>query len=309
MLLLIATACLLFSCHHLDGFWAVFIDASVLLVAIVVAGFAKRNRFYVIMSIYWILILFLGTGLALELRTAILSRCPMKVTLYASSNTLWLDGKIVDIEEFNDIVIKDFMRYGVARNIKLSFEPGCAVSNVFRLCEMDAELFLSRGYVLDLETGCAVFRRLWQHDFNKTMGDNILMFIVEPESGLGNLFYRLNSSALCQLFAWTMGNASHNSGFNCQSLVDENSIKLNSYTMAELSTIEDLQMVDVVLIVDQKTSMQKLRDSVSYVAQLFPRGRIFITPTIPGFDKWAEKSTTLIAERQEGGNDPFQNTP
>lgn len=285
-LLLIATSCFLCTCLRFNGIWAVLFDAALLAVAIVFAVVAKRNRFFVLMSIFLGLVVLWALSLIFDLKTELFACREMRIALCASSDVVMVDGDDVDYEEFKNLMAKDFVRHGVARKAKISLESGCLVSNIFRLCEVDAELLLSREYILDAYAMQVVFKLFPPWGLNDMSSKDILMFIVDAGGNVGKFFYRLDSIALdqwCDLAAKNIGVSSH-----C-SVGGRQPTKLEMHSIDELATIRDTHRGDIVLVMDQKMQSQLFCRVLLSFAKNFAHEKFYIMPLASGIAQLAEK--------------------
>ncbi len=287
----IAIATLLGMCLRLEGMWSIVLDAAVLVSVIISVCIAKRGRSYVFLVVFGIVLLLVTSGLVLDIRTELSARREMNFVLCADSKIVKVEGKNLDSEEYRNYIVKDFLRYGIARNVRLSFELGCTASNLFSLFEIDAELLMHREYLLVATAEPFVFRCLLPFGMNMPMDQSALMLVIEPDGKLRQFVYRLDAAMINKWYEWVTKNGVFKSSPNHHSSLVEHAREM----MCPKKNPNPRHVVKhgvLYLLIDQTMPLRALQDPLSEAKRLFPNEMVFIVPLVPGCMEWMEKETT-----------------
>ena len=284
----IAIAILLGMCLRLGGIWSIVLDAALLVGAIISACIAKEGRSYVFLAVFGIVLLLVTSGLVLDIRTEFSARREMNFVLCADSKIVKVEGQKLDDEEYRGYIVKDFLRYGVARNVRLSFESGCTASNLFSLFEIDAELLMRREYLLVATPEPFVFSCLLPFGLNMPKDKSASMLVIEPDGKLRQFAYRLDAAMINKWYEWATKNGVFKSYPNHHS----SSVEHTREMMCPNDNPNPKQAVKhgvLFLLIDQTMPLRNLQDSLPEAKRLFPNEMVFIVPLVPGCMDWMEK--------------------
>ena len=291
VLITIATAILLGMCLRLEGMWSIVFDVTVLVSAIISTCIAKKIRSYMFLTVFGIMLLLVTGGLVLDIRAEFFARREMNFALCADSKIAKVEDKKLDAEEYRGFIVKDFLRYGIARNVKLSFESGCTASNLFTLFEIDVDLLMHRDYLFVAPSGPIAFRCLLPFGLNMPMDQSASMLVIEPDGKLRQFVYRLDATMINKWYEWVTKNCVFKSSPNNRSSFIEHSKEM----MRPKENPNPKKVVRhgvLFLLIDQTMPLQNLQDSLSETKRLFPNEMVFIVPLAPGCMEWIEKETT-----------------